>query len=314
MINTKQVLIVLLSCVALSAHAAWSPPYVNHTDVTVEVQQDPSSGEYLYHYSLDSKPENGGLIQQFIIDLKTKVIVPKTASAGTVAAEADDYYNPADKMVQAVVTSSPTKWGYSIGMAGVVVWNPDMTDFILPGQTRSGYTLRSPSPPGPRNYTLIPRISYSPEAPWAPYGEECEITPECPKIESFYATGTTIGPVLTAERDFINSSGELSSNPNEFFRFAMPLELKYKVPAGTRYINMVVRFGNPIIPATFEARVNRIDITPLFSVAAGAENVAVIPLNPGRNAIQFSIQGSNLSGKGKDIVTEKAKFVVTVDK
>lgn len=307
------ILLLLGAAVSMSSYSAWTPPDITHAGLDVEVEYSAQTGEYTYQYTVSSPSTNTGYIEQVVIDLKTNVDVEKPNVPPSTNDESVEYYVPAAKMVN-VGAESPDNWSVGVGKAGVATWVPNGVNAIRPGQNLAGFTLHSVSPPGERGYSMIPIFFASADSPWAQYGEQCDEIPECPNFESFYVQGTTIGPVLANERDFINSSGEISTNRYDFFRFASPLVLKSRAPAGTDHVNMVVVFGEQILPYTFEAKVNRLDITNMFTVTNGGENFVRIPLSPGRNAIQLSVQGQNRTGKGKDIVTQKAKFVVTVEK
>ncbi|WP_303902191.1 hypothetical protein [Thiohalomonas denitrificans] len=149
-----------------------------------------------------------------------------------------------------------------------------------------------------------------PGSPYEEYGELCgEDNSPCPDPNTFWEERRVVGPQLPHERELIDGKGQRGRDVNKFLRFANPLETSVDLPPDTEHYDLVVVFGETIVPESFEASLNRSDITDRFTVAPGGTAVVKLPLEPGRNKVVLSIDGERDDGRiATD--TDQITFVV----
>ena len=76
------------------------------------------------------------------------------------------------------------------------------------------------------------------------------------------------------------------------------------------YISYPFAYASTTIPATFSARLNGVDITSLFHPQPGTfETVQLVFLQPGRNVLVLSIDGTVSSGR---VATDTDRLVFIV--
>ena len=82
---------------------------------------------------------------------------------------------------------------------------------------------------------------------------------------SFYYP-KTVGADISIGYD---GGGQRPSDVNRFLSYMRPSERQTTLPAGTTTYNMIISYGDTIIPSTFNAELNGMDITSLFNPAPG---------------------------------------------
>jgi hypothetical protein len=188
-------------------------------------------------------------------------------------------------------------------MHGDTIWIPDgpwgqPRDLIDPGEMIGGFRLYSRVPPGLVTATLEPEVDMGPGSPYAEYGELCgEDDSPCPDPKTFWVERPVVGPKLPNERKLIDGKGQRGADVNKFLRYANPLETSVDLPPGTGSFDLVVVFGETIVPASFQASLNRTDITEQFVVAPGGTAVVKLPLESGRNVVELSVDGQRNDGR-----------------
>jgi hypothetical protein len=149
-----------------------------------------------------------------------------------------------------------------------------------------------------------------PGSPYEEYGELCgEDNSPCPDPKTFWVERQVVGPKLPSEQVLIDGKGQRGTDVNTFLRYANPLETSVALPAGTRSFDLVVVFGQMILPESFQATLNGNAITGQFRVAPGGTAVVKLPLEPGRNVLVLSIDGHRDDGRVASD-TDRLVFVV----
>jgi len=121
---------------------------------------------------------------------------------------------------------------------------------------------------------------------------------------SFYYP-KTIGADISIGYD---GGGQRPSDVNKFLSYIRPSERQTTLPAGTTTYYMMIRYGDTIIPATFNAELNGMDITSLFNPAPGGTEAVTLNLSQGRNTLVLSVD-ANLTNR---IAGDKDRLVFIV--
>ncbi len=304
----------------VTASAEWIAPDISASSVEVEVGFDPATGIYRYDYTVINPSSSFAPVRYFWIATKPEF---PTSLVGD-RPYMDDSGLPSDGSLDKDHSSaysiplgieSPSGFEASIGRHGDVLWLPKAPfgqprDLIDPGEVISGFRLHSRIPPGMLTATLEPEIDMGPGSPYEEYGELCgEDNSPCPDPRTFWEERRVVGPQLPHERELIDGKGQRGRDVNRFLRFANPLETSVNLSPETASYDLVVIFGETIVPASFEASLNRSDITDQFTVAPGGTAVVKLPLEPGRNKVVLSIDGERDDGRiATD--TDQITFVV----
>ncbi|WP_303902198.1 hypothetical protein [Thiohalomonas denitrificans] len=300
---------LLLTC-ASTLSAEWIVPDISKADVQVEVDFDPATGIYRYDYTVINPSSSFAPVRYFWIATKPEF---PTSLVGD-RPYLDDSGLPSDGSLKRDHSSasayaiplgveSPTGFRASIGRHGDVLWVPDgpwgePRDLIDPGEVISGFRLHSRVPPGSITSILKPQIDMGPGSPYEEYGELCgEDDSPCPDPNTFWEERRVVGPQLPEERELIDGKGQRGRDVNQFLRFANPLETSVDLSPDIEHYDLVVVFGETIVPASFEASLNRSNITERFTVAPGGTAVVKLPLEPGRNTVVLSIDGERDDGR-----------------
>ncbi|MBI4888590.1 MAG: hypothetical protein HY824_15950 [Acidobacteria bacterium] len=102
--------------------------------------------------------------------------------------------------------------------------------------------------------------------------------------------------------------GGQSATVNGFLRYASPAANSTALPAETPAFNVFIFYGKTILPATFEATLNRVPFAG-FTPAPGAKERVTIPLSPGRNVLVLRVSGVTPTGR---TATETDRLVFLV--
>ncbi|MEJ5167342.1 MAG: hypothetical protein WHV67_10000 [Thermoanaerobaculia bacterium] len=94
-----------------------------------------------------------------------------------------------------------------------------------------------------------------------------------------------------------------------FLKYANPLERETKLPQGESTFDLIVYYGETIIPSTFKAELNGVDITSKFQPIPKLAEVEKLTLQPGRNTLVLSVDGKNQKGQ---IATDTDRLVFIV--
>ena len=115
----------------------------------------------------------------------------------------------------------------------------------------------------------------------------------------------TVGAGISIDFD---KDGQHPRDVKKFLCYARPSERQTTLPAGTTNYIMIILYGDAIIPSTFNAELNGMDITSLFNPTSGGTEEVTLNLSRGRNTIVFSVE-ANLTNR---IAEDKDKLVFIV--
>lgn len=93
-----------------------------------------------------------------------------------------------------------------------------------------------------------------------------------------------------------DSIGSNRSDVDAFLSYAAPTKRSVQLPAGTTSFDVTILYGAPIIPATFEASLEGAPFTD-FNPAPGTSETVTVPLGPGRNVLELSVDGTLADGR-----------------
>jgi hypothetical protein len=89
-----------------------------------------------------------------------------------------------------------------------------------------------------------------------------------------------------------SGGGQRPKDVNQFLSYISPADSPVSLPAGMLSFPLHVVYGQTVIPATFSAVLNGIDITSLFKPTAGTFERINLPLQHGRNVLKLSVSGN----------------------
>ena len=88
-----------------------------------------------------------------------------------------------------------------------------------------------------------------------------------------------------------DGGGQRPRDVNKFLTYGNPSESQTSLPAGTTTFALVIFYANGVLPATFTADLNGVDVSSMFHPVAGSSEVVNLPLASGRNVLKVSIDG-----------------------
>jgi hypothetical protein len=86
-----------------------------------------------------------------------------------------------------------------------------------------------------------------------------------------------------------DGGGQRPKDVNKFLSYARPSMRQTDLPAGTSNYNLIVLYGEDILPSTFNADLNGTDISEKFSPNPGEAQSINLSLDPGRNTLTLSV-------------------------
>lgn len=139
--------------------------------------------------------------------------------------------------------------------------------------------------------------------------KDIPITPDTVHTYGFYYAKTAGSEIeFNPVPGNFDGKGQRPRDVNRFLSYVSPTESRTTLPAGATIASLVVLYDKNIIPATFGATLNGIDITSFFHpVPGGAESVSV-QLVSGRNTLVLSVEGHLPSRIARD--TDRLVFIV----
>jgi hypothetical protein len=105
-----------------------------------------------------------------------------------------------------------------------------------------------------------------------------------------------------------DGGGQRPKDVNKFLSYANPSESQTTLPAGTTTFPLHIFYGSTIIPSTFKAELNGVNIAPLFNPIPAENQIVTLNLAPGRNVLVLSVN-SNLPTR---IATDTDRLVLKV--
>ena len=93
-----------------------------------------------------------------------------------------------------------------------------------------------------------------------------------------------------------DGSGQRPRDVNKFLSYVRPSQRQTSLPAGTTTYNSIIVYGDSIIPSSFKAELNGLDITSLFNPIPEGTDAVTLNLNQGRNKLILSVD-ANLTNR-----------------
>lgn len=94
-----------------------------------------------------------------------------------------------------------------------------------------------------------------------------------------------------------DGKGQRPRDVNKFLSYSSPTQVTTELAQGETTFDVFVLYDPTIIPQSFEAELNRQDITSLFSPSPGGAESVRLNLSKGRNTLILSVDGSLASGR-----------------
>jgi hypothetical protein len=124
----------------------------------------------------------------------------------------------------------------------------------------------------------------------------------------FFYYSKEVGSPLNVCGNF-DGKGQRPRDVNKFLTYSNPTQSQTVLPAGSNTYSMMIFYANSVIPGTFNAVLNRQDVTSLFNPVPGTNEVLTLNLNMGRNVLKLSIDG-NLPGGRIATDTDRLVFII----
>lgn len=91
--------------------------------------------------------------------------------------------------------------------------------------------------------------------------------------------------------------GQRPKDVNKFLVYIAPMSSPIRVPSAESSYTLILSYSRQILPETFVAELNGMDITDLFTPAPGGVDHVTLSLGSGRNVLTLSTDGLNNSGR-----------------
>jgi hypothetical protein len=88
-----------------------------------------------------------------------------------------------------------------------------------------------------------------------------------------------------------DGGGQRPKDVNKFLTYANPTSSQTSLPAGTSSFPLQIVYGNTIIPSTFKAVLNGVDISSAFSPMPASSQAVALQLQRGKNVLVVSVDG-----------------------
>jgi hypothetical protein len=263
---------------------------ISKTNLAVEYFTRPD-GLYEYVYSINSPPENKGIIVHMLLDLACEasfepVNLPYADGLPGYYASAIGENSPHTPVAIHADYGSASE--YSISVDGRALWGL----WILPNDSANGLRLISAAEPGMRGYSIEP--GFWKNELWA-YTEDDENNPEIPWIEDFTIIGMIAGPgcpgVTEPPGDNMRFAGSQkkkeSEVENELLTYATPDRNRIHVEAGTTSYTMHIYYAEEIDPGTFKVKPK--SLRGYFNPSPGLNEMVTFPLEKKKTKIELSV-------------------------
>lgn len=105
-----------------------------------------------------------------------------------------------------------------------------------------------------------------------------------------------------------DGGGQRPKDVNRLLSYANPSSARTVLPSGTADYSLLFFYDSTIIPASFSAELNGVDMTGLFHPAQGASDKVLLNLRPGRNVLRLSVDGD----VGGRVATDSDRLIFDV--
>lgn len=186
-----------IAALGLSGAVLPQGPAAELAGFTMTVSVADSGDYFVYDYSVTNSAESTWGLGAIEFDISATMGAPgRLATTGDVM-DVLDYPNataPVSSRV-AIGPISPDPWSAFLAPAAVIEWAPPApgylsADSVAPGETKSGFGVRSPYLPGLREVRAAPTYQSCCQEPADPDGP----TGRLPRADDFAVAGWTIGP------------------------------------------------------------------------------------------------------------------------
>jgi hypothetical protein len=300
--------VLLLTAVAAAPLAAQTSPVqlpslsIANAQIVSTVSYDAQRGVYRYDYSVVNPPTNKAAIRGVRVDVTGKTphsqIDPTLQNNIPRGETAGKQLQPDTTIPVGITVPDPVRWLAMVNPAGQVAVAPGKStvNFALPSNV-GGIVIESRFPPALREVSLIPNDSAWFEFAKA-YPEDTAFTPD--SIEAYKFKTTALAPFEPADTDLYDGGGQQPAEVNKFLRYAAPNDNRIKLAPGTTSVLVIVYYGATIIPATFSATLNGLNITSRFHPIPGTAEAQMIAVS-GTTKLHLSVDGTKASGgRGTD--------------
>lgn len=266
-------------------------PVLAGATATSSVSFDAASGLYRYDYSVSNSAASTGWISDFYFSViggpDAVAIFSGPGSDWAQTIMPSGRRRPSIVPLRVVV---PPGWEGVISLRGELGWGLawDVNGpgpMIPPGQTATGFSVKSPAPPGTRVARLV--------AAWD------GTLPNTRLVTDPVITLPILAPVELQEGEgpqFFFRGG--SNNPavvDRFLSYRLPTQKTTALAVGEKAM-VVPFFGETTIPSTFQATWNGQDVSSRFVAAPGRYAAVALEPQSGRNLLVISIQGGKAGG------------------
>ncbi len=123
--------------------------------------------------------------------------------------------------------------------------------------------------------------------------ENISITPDEIHTYGFYYAKTVGSEIeFTAIPGNFDGKGQRPKDVNKFLSYVTPTEATTELLAGTTKFSLIIIYDKNIIPTTFTAELNGIDVKSLFHPAQGNVETVTLNLSQSRNTLVLSVEGN----------------------
>jgi hypothetical protein len=276
-------------------------PWHNHVTPTVEVADvrlDPTTGDFVYEYRVG----NAGTAQQRINQVVFELPGPATTAHAPAAWEAL-YAEAVHKVAWYASGQIDPAWVEAHELDA-----PSYLSEITPGATLTGFELLSLCASSGEVALYVRGYNHTPAVP-ADYDYETLGPPEIPTIKEDAVPGAVLGP---GDCDTVLEWGNRRPATDGFMGVVNFTD-GAALPAGP--VTVQLRFSRSdeqVDVSTFQAELNRVDVTEAFVTNSRGDKVTVFhlgssPLRQGKNVLLISVDGvvpgTTRSGTDTDRIT-----------
>ncbi len=106
-----------------------------------------------------------------------------------------------------------------------------------------------------------------------------------------FSYAKAVGSEISVSGGF-DGGGQRPKDVNKFLSYANPSESQTTLPTGTTTFPLHIFYGSTIIPGTFKAELNGVDISSSFNPLPDRIEIVTLNLAPGRNVLVVSVNGT----------------------
>ena len=105
-----------------------------------------------------------------------------------------------------------------------------------------------------------------------------------------------------------DGKGQRPADVNKFLSYVNLTKSTTTLPAGTTNFSLIIIYDKNIIPSTFTAELNGVDVKSLFHPIPGSAESVTLNLEQGRNTLVLSVEGKPPNRVARD--TDRLVFIV----